>query len=83
MGTEIKKNRNLYHNHCPNKTLMSSSQRSIGTSTGSRGIGGERKGLNPVGEDICPAERCHSHFAALHAHDALSRYASVRINVHL
>ena len=33
---------------------MSSSQRSIGTSTESRGIGGEREGLNPAREDICP-----------------------------
>lgn len=27
--------------------------------------------------------RCYSYSASLHTHDALSRYASVRINVHL
>ena len=46
----------LYHFYCPNESLLSSAQRSIRTSPGSRGIGNKREGLNPADVKICPAD---------------------------
>ena len=46
----------LYQNYCPNESLLSSAQRSIRTSPGSRGIGNKREGLNPADVKICPAD---------------------------